>query len=404
MNISKEKPSKKVPFTFATFIFVIAIFCFATTVRTPITGVGTIISYIQADLGISNTLAGFLTTIPLLAFAVCSPFAPKIARKFSIEYTLFYSLIILSLGIILRSVGNIPLLIFGTLLIGVAISFGNVLFPSLFKAKYPYHVGIFTSIYTVSMNISAAASLAFSQPIAENTPYGWQGALGCTVILGIVTMVVWIPILRSRRVKATSSQENKKKMKIWKSSLAWAIAIAMGMQSLLFYCTTAWVPEILVSQGFSLEKAGLMTSICQLSQLPATFLIPILAEKMKSQQPIVYFFTLCYLVGFSGILFQWTNLEFIWMILLGLASGTSFGLALMFFTLRTKTAYEAAEISGFAQSFGYLIAAVGPVLFGFIQDVMGSWTVPNSLFIIVTVVLFIFSLISSKNRYIHENI
>ncbi|WP_096549895.1 CynX/NimT family MFS transporter [Ureibacillus thermosphaericus] len=399
MKIEHESSVKKLHFTFTTFIFFIAIIFFATTVRTPITGVGSIISYIREDLGISNTLAGFLTTIPLLAFAIVSPFAPKISRKFSMEYTLFCSLILLTIGIILRSAGNIPLLIIGTILIGVAISFANVLFPSFFKAKYPYHVGLLMGIYTVSMNISAAASLAFSQPIAEHA--GWQGALGCTVIFGLLTMIAWIPILRSEHVEqGKTEKEAKLGYRIWKSPLAWAIAIAMGMQSLLFYCSTAWMPEILVSQGFSLDKAGLMASVFQLSQMPMTFFVPILAEKLSSQQPIVYFFTLCYLIGFSGLLFQWTDAILIWMMLLGLAAGASFGLVLMLFTLRTRNAYEASEISGFAQSFGYLIAAVGPVLFGFIQEITGSWTVPNILFIATSIILFVFSFISSKKRYI----
>lgn len=400
MNFERETPNKKSFFTFATVSFVIAIIFFATTVRTPITGVGTIIPYIRDDLGISYTLAGFLTTIPLLAFAIVSPFAPKIARKWSMEYTLFYSLILLSVGIILRSVGNVPLLIFGTILIGVAISFGNVLFPSLFKAKYPYRVGLLTGVYTVSMNISAAASLAFSQPIAEYTNYGWQGALGCTVIFVLITIVVWIPILRSERVETANTNPDKKSIKIWKSPLAWAIAMAMGMQSLLFYCATAWVPEILVSQGLSLDKAGIMTSLFQLCQIPFTFFTPIIAEKLSSQRPIVYFFTICYFISFSGLLFQWTDFILLWMLLLGFAAGSSFGLVLMFFTLRTKTAYEASEISGFAQSFGYLVAAIGPVLFGFIQEMTGSWTIPNLLFMAASLVLFIFSFISAKQRYI----
>lgn len=214
-------------------------------------------------------------------------------------------------------------------------------------------------------------------------------------------MIAWIPILRSEHVEqGKTEKEAKLGYRIWKSPLAWAIAIAMGMQSLLFYCSTAWIPEILVSQGFSLEKAGLMASVFQLSQMPMTFFVPILAEKLSSQRPIVYFFTLCYLIGFSGLLFQWTDGILIWMMLLGLAAGASFGLVLMLFTLRTRNAYEASEISGFAQSFGYLIAAVGPVLFGFIQEITGSWTVPNILFIATSIILFVFSFISSKKRYI----
>ncbi len=174
----------------------------------------------------------------------------------------------------------------------------------------------------------------------------------------------------------------------------------MGFQSLLFYCSATWIPEILVSQGFSAESAGWMTSIMQYSQIPMTFLIPIVAEKLNSQRPIVWIFTICYLVGFSGIFFKITDLTLVWMISLGLAGGASFGLCMMLFILRTKTAYEASQISGFAQSVGYLLAAVGPVLFGYLHDATNSWSIPTILFIVVSVLLFIFAFISSKNRYL----
>ncbi|MDM5331848.1 MFS transporter [Ureibacillus composti] len=396
------QPQRKLLFSITTLLFVLAIIFLATTLRTPLTAVGPIIPYIREGLGISNVLAGFLTTIPLLAFAVVSPFAPRIARKFGMELTLFYSVILLTLGIVVRSIGDTPLLIVGTILIGVAISFGNVLIPSFFKLRYPYQVGLLMGIYTVAMNVSAGLAIGVSQPIAENTPFGWQGALGFPIILTIITLIVWLPLIKGEKVDLSTmtNTSSKEGTKLWKSPLAWAIAATMGFQSLLFYCTVAWVPSILMAQGLSPEGAGWMTSIMQYAQIPMTFLIPIIAEKFASQRPIVLFFTFFYVVGFIGMLFEWTNLAFLWMICLGFAGGASFGLCMMLFTLRTKTAYEAAEISGFAQSVGYLLAAVGPVLFGYLFDVTNSWDVPNILFIIVAIILFIAGFISSKQQYI----
>ncbi|RUL50324.1 MULTISPECIES: MFS transporter [Lysinibacillus] len=387
----------------STILFIIAIIFFATTLRTPITAVGPIISDIREGLGISNVLAGFLTTIPLLAFAIVSPFAPRVSRMFGMEKTLFYSVILLTIGIVLRSLGTVSLLIFGTALIGIAISFGNVLMQGFFKLKYPYHIGLLTGIYTVAMNVSAGVSIGISNPIASNPTFGWQGALAFSVILTLITLVVWIPLLRGEKVdlsSLSSSDSTKEETKLWKSPLAWMIAIAMGFQSILFYCSTTWLPEILISQGYSETGAGLMTSVMTYAQIPMTFIIPILAEKLKSQRPIVIFFTVCYLFGFAGLLFEWTNLAFLWMVLLGLAGGASFGLCLMLFTLRTRTAYEAAQISGFAQSVGYLLAAVGPVLFGYLHDATGSWNLPIWLFIVATIVLLISAYMSSKESYI----
>lgn len=395
--------SKKFNFTASTFTFVLAIIFLATTLRTPLTSVGPIISSIQDDLGISYVLGGFLTTIPLIAFAIVSPFAPNIARKLGMEITLFYSLILLTLGIVLRSLGTTSLLIFGTVLIGVAISFGNVLVPSLFKLKYPMKIGLLTGIYTVSMNISAGTGLGISNPIAQSTSWGWQGALAVPLVFTTITLIAWIPLLRGEKVDLntiSSNATNSPAIKIWKKPLAWAIAFSMGIQSMLFYCSAAWLPEILVSQGYSADQAGWLTSIMQMAQIPMTFLIPIISEKLSSQRPIVCLFTGFYLIGFAGVFLELTGFTILWMIFLGLAGGASFGMVLMFFTLRTKTAYEAAQISGFAQSFGYLLAAGGPVLFGFLHDITGSWDIPNMLFIAASLVLFVFAYIGAKDRFL----
>lgn len=389
--------------TTTTILFVVAIIFFASTLRTPLTGVGPIISFIRDSLGISNVLAGFLTTIPLLAFAIVSPFVPRISRKFGMEWTLFYSIILLTIGIILRSIGSTSLLIIGTILIGVAISFGNVLFPSFFKMKFPFHIGLLTGIYTVSMNISAAVALGISNPIAANSKLGWQGALAIPIILTLITLITWIPLLRGEKVNLNNISKNnttKNETKLWKSPLAWAIAVSMGLQSLIFYCSAAWLPEILISQGFSADKAGWMTSVMQMSQIPMTFLIPIIAEKLRTQRPIVILFTSFYIFGFTGVFFELTDFTVLWMILIGLGGGASFGTVVMLFTLRTKTAYAAAQISGFAQSVGYLLAAAGPVLFGYLHDTANSWHVPNGLFLIVAIILCFSAYFSAKDRYL----
>lgn len=388
--------SKKILSNKSFLFFMIVVFVFATTLRTPITVVGPIISFIRDGLGISNVLAGFLTTIPLVAFAIVSPFAPRIARKCGMEWTLFYSVILLCIGILLRSVGVTALLIGGTILIGIAIAFGNVLIPSYFKWKFPLHIGLLTGVYSVSMNISSGLAAGFSFPIATNA--GWQIALGFSIVLGILTLIIWIPILRTPKVDLHMSTSQTMKTQMWKSPLAWAVAGAMGFQSFLFYCSSAWLPEIFVSQGLDATAAGWMVSVMQFAQIPMTFVIPIIAGKLVSQRPIVNFFTICYLIGFTGVWMEWTSLAILWMIFLGFAGGASFGLVLMLFSLRTETAYDAAELSGFAQSIGYLVAAVGPVLFGYVHDLTNSWSMPLLLFILISVLLFFASFISAKNQ------
>lgn len=397
-DLSHQK-SKKIQLDGKALLFVASIVLLATTLRTPLTLVGPVISFIRDDLGISNVLGGFLTTIPLLAFAVVSPFAPRIARKFGMEWTLFYSVLLLSGGILLRSIGTISFLLIGTILIGVAISFGNVLIPSFFKMRYPLHIGLLTGIYTVSMNLSAGIGAGVSYPVAESS--NWQIALASALVVAVAALIFWLPQLRGEKVSLGESSSNSKGWSSFiRSPIAIAVMLAMGLQSFIFYTTAAWIPEIYIAQGIDANKAGWLFSVLQFSQIPMTFLTPIIAGKMTNQRPIVIVFTAFYLIGFTGVLMEWTDYAFIWMMFLGFAGGSSFSLAMMFFTLRTKTAYDAAELSGFAQSIGYLLAAIGPIGFGFLKDVTGSWFIPNIIFVVIAIILFISAYIAGNNRII----
>ncbi|UED80541.1 MFS transporter [Lysinibacillus sp. CD3-6] len=398
-NEESTYPSRKINWKGTTLLLVIGVIFLASTLRMPLTVVGPIISFIREDLGISNVLAGFLTTIPLLAFALVSPIAPIVARKLGLELTLFLSTILLALGIVLRSLGTTGLLVFGTMIIGVAISFGNVLIPGLLKLKFPYHVGLLMAFFTMSMNLTAGIGAGISYPIA-NASLGWQGALAIAIALVVVTILIWIPQLKFNKPEPTVAT-TKTRIPLWKSPVTWAVTGAMGLQSLLFYTTAAWIPEIYIAQGIAADRAGWMFSIMQISQVPMALAVPIIASKMTSQRPLVLMFTAFYVVGFTGLVMEWTNLAVLWMILLGLAGGASFSLAMMFFTLRTRTAFEAADLSGFAQSLGYLLAAVGPILFGYLHDLFGGWNIAGWLFVVVAVLLFFCSFRASRNEYIN---
>ncbi|MFZ0578249.1 MAG: MFS transporter [Psychrobacillus psychrotolerans] len=390
----------------AFILLIIGIVFISTTLRAPLTAVGPIISYIRDGLDISNVLAGFITTIPLLAFAIVSPFVPKIARRLGMEMTLFLAILLLAIGIIIRSLGTPLLLLLGTALIGVAIAFGNVLLPSFIKLKFPLQLGLMTGVFTVSMNLSAGIGAGISYPIADGTSYGWQGALGFWAILAIIAGIIWLPqVKKKQEIDVVPSSTNVEKAKsILKSPLTWTITLCMGLQSLIFYTTAAWIPEILQTQGMEAEKSGWMLSIMQFAQLPMTFLIPILAGRFKDQRILVLVFTIFYLIGFTGLLYGDISLTLLWMVALGLGGGASFGLVMMFFSLRSRTPMEAADLSGVAQSFGYLLAAVGPVFFGFIHDATGSWEIPKILFIVTVILLFFAGMHAGRDRFVSEEV
>ncbi|RFB14966.1 MFS transporter [Bacillus sp. HNG] len=382
-------------------LLIIGIIFVAFNLRPAITSVGPIIELIRSDLGISNGVAGFITTLPLISFAILSILAPKIGQMIGNERTIFLGLLVLCIGIITRSLGFMPTLFLGTLLVGVGVAIGNVLIPSIVKLHFPLKVGIVTSIYTTSMNTLAAIGSGVSIPLAKGQSLGWKWALAFWTVLAVIAMIIWLPQLRNNNKTSASYSGPSSNGAMWRSSIAWQVTLFMGLQSFLFYCTVAWLPEILESHGMQLSIAGWMVSLMQLVGLPTTFLAPVIANRLKSQKMMVCIIGIVYLTGIMGLMFVQTNILLILSIIcIGAAQGASISLALTMIGLRTKDSRQAANLSGMAQSIGYLLAAIGPTLVGFLFDYTQSWLTPLVIFIVISILMTIAGVGAGRNRYV----
>ncbi|WP_110926132.1 CynX/NimT family MFS transporter [Bacillus massiliglaciei] len=394
-----ENPSVHRP---AVWIMIIGIIFIAANLRAPLTSVGPLVGFIRDDIHLSNTLAGLITTLPLLAFALFSPIVPKLGRKFGAEAVILVSIISLTIGIFLRSISGAAALYMGTAILGLAIAVSNVLLPGLIKREFPERIGVMTGVYSISMNLLGAIASGISVPLAVGAGLGWKGALGIWGILSFISLLFWLPQIK-RRTKGTESihhHQPESHVNVWKSALAWQVTLFMGLQSMVFYILIAWLPEILTEQGLSSDHSGWLLSMMQLALLPFTFIVPVLAGRMSSQRSLVTISAILLLSGTLGLLYGSMNLIILWMILLGIGGGFAFGLAMMFFGLRSETAGQAAELSGMAQAVGYLLAATGPTLFGFLHDATNSWTVPLFILAGASILLFIFGLGAARDRYI----
>lgn len=176
----------------------------------------------------------------------------------------------------------------------------------------------------------------------------------------------------------------------------------MGGQSLMFYTLIAWMPDILNTIGYDARSAGWMVFLMQAAIIPTTFVVPVIALKLKNQVGLAIGTALLFMIGFSGLLFGSMMLVPLWAIFLGIAGGSGFSLSMVFFTLRTKNGREAVELSGMAQSFGYMLAAVGPVFAGVLYDIGRGWTLPILFLLFISIIILIAGIISGKEGTISE--
>ncbi|MCB0375215.1 MAG: MFS transporter [Sinomicrobium sp.] len=355
-------------------------------------GVGPLVEDIRRATGLSNGLLGLLTTLPLLAFGLISSLTPLFTRRFGIGGTLLGAMLLLTLGIAMRAVNWIPALFLGTLLSGIAIAFGNVLLPSLTKRNFESNSGFITSLYSSMMAIGAALAAGVSVPLADDLGLGWRGSLGVWAILSLIAFLVWLP--QVKRLKNTGSNRSYRASmkKLGSSRAAWQVALFMGFQYITFYVILASLLAILQSRGFDATFSGWMLSLSQATGILGSLTIPVLAGKRKDQRSIVLFLFGLEIISLIGLLLPQLGGVAVWAALIGFVLGGTFGLALLFIVLRSHDADSATELSGMAQSIGYLVAATGPIIFGIIFDVTAGWAFPFVFLFVTALVKFIMGL------------
>ncbi|STA63021.1 Inner membrane transport protein YeaN [Citrobacter amalonaticus] len=354
----------------------------AINLRFPFTSISPVITLIQDHFQLSITSVGWLNSLPLFAFAVFSPLSATIARRFGLERTLFCALMVISVGILLRSAGSMWALYVGTILIGTGIALGNVLLPGLIKRDFAGNVASMTGAYSITMGAAGAVGSAIIIPLAQHL--GWNTALALLVVAPALALIIWFPQLINHQKLRLSGQNQTTSVSVWTSPLAWQVTLFMGLNAMPFYVAVGWLPAILTDNGISPERAGAVHGMLQFTTAIPGLILAATLRRLKDQKLAAVVVSLLSGISLIGMLYT-PGLSMLWAAILGFGCGASMMLGLTFIGLRTTNAGDAAALSGMAQCVGYLMAAMGPLLLGKVHDWSGGWTVPLLMTAAITV-------------------
>lgn len=380
-------------------LLIAGILFIASTLRVTFTGAAPLLDAIRADYGLSTAQTGMLTTLPLLAFGLVSPLAAGVGRRLGIERSLLVALVLICLGIGLRSLPSTALLFGGTAIIGCGIALGNVLLPGLIKRDFSQHVARMTGAYSITMGGAAALGSAMVVPLAL-AGFGWHGALLMLMVFPLLALLVWLPQTRKTTTAPLTGSGAMHNRGIWRSALAWQVTLFLGINSLVYYVIIGWLPAILQSLGYSEAQAGSLHGLLQLATAAPGLAIPLILHRLKDQRAIAIIVALMCAISACGLWF-WPGQALVWTLIFGFGSGATMILGLTFIGLRANSAHQAAALSGMAQTIGYLLAACGPPLMGKIHDANGDWQIPLLAVALISVVMALFGALAGRDREIN---
>ncbi|WP_205826290.1 CynX/NimT family MFS transporter [Microbispora catharanthi] len=389
----------------------------ALNLRPVVTSLGPVLEEARAALGMSATVAGLLTSVPAVCFALIGSAAPRLARRHGPEGVVLAGMAAVALGLALRPfVGSTPvfLTLSGFALAGIAVA--NVLLPVVVKQRFPDRVGMMTGLYSMALNLGAAAA-AVTVPLAGVFGGDWRAGLGAWAVLAAVAVPPWVALARDGRRppgKQDGQQTGRQAgraagghaaagagahVRVARSPTAWALAVFFGLQATSAYVIMGWLPQVFRDAGLSAEAAGLLFAATSVLGVPLSFVLAAVAGRLRNQSGIAVLLGAFGLAGYAGLWAAPAAAPWLWAVLLGVAN-CSFPLALTMIAMRGRDGATVIRLSAFAQSVGYLLSVPGPILVGALYQHTGGWQGPLAFVVCLMVPQIAAGYLAGRDRQI----
>jgi MFS transporter, CP family, cyanate transporter len=384
-------------------LLVAAIVVLALNLRGPIVAVSAVLEPIRADLGISASTAGLLTSLPVLCFGVATPLASALLARTGLGRGVSLSLVVLLVGIVVRSLDGLPAALTGTVLIGLAITVANVAVPVVIGRDLPGWSGAVLGIYTAALNVGSMITLSFTVPIADVA--GWRIALLAWGALVLGGLAVWWYATRRQvregpadRGGGTADRSTAADDRVWwRRPVVWGLTVGFAGQAFAYYGVTAWLPQLLRDElGMTPGAAGASSSIFQIAALVGAFGVPVLLRICPGPRMVVLIVAAAWTTLPLGLLFapQWWA---VWCSIAGAAQGGGLTVIFALVVHRARDLTENRRMSALVQGGGYVVAATGPTVLGAVHEATRSWTAPL-LVVLVAILLLAVAATASAGR------
>ncbi|NQX06694.1 MFS transporter [Rathayibacter sp. VKM Ac-2856] len=386
----------------APWLFVLAVALVALVLRGPIVAVAPVIDAIRDDLSLSSGQAGVLTSIPVLCFALATPLALLVIRRAGPDAAVTITVLGVALGTILRSAGDVALVVAGTIVIGVVITIGNVVVPVVIRRDIaPERVDLTTGVYTAALNIGSTITSLGTAPLA--VALGWRGALLAWLALNALAIAGWLlargpaRALRPAPRPPVARGPQEPAPRIWRSATVLALAVCFASQAFSYYGVTAWLPSLLVdTNGFSIEAAGASSSVFQIAAIIGALGVPLVVRRLRPLGSIVLIGVLWCTVPLGLLLAP--QLWALWCLLGGAAQGGGITVVFVLLVRLSRSDRHASRLSATVQGLGYAVAATAPTVIGLAHDLTGGWSAPLLIVLTATCSFLAFGILAATRQ------
>jgi MFS transporter, CP family, cyanate transporter len=298
--------------------------------RLTVLAIPPVVPLLHADLRLSETAIGWLSSLPPMLFAIAAVPGALLIARFGIVPALLVGLLLNAAGGAARAaIPDVAFLYASTIVMAAGVSIMQPALPPLVRAWFPQRMGFATAVYTNGLLVGEILPVAFTIPLILPLVHdSWRlnFVVWSAPVLATALLVVLCAPRRSE-VQNTEAVAKRRWWPDWRRPLIWRLGLIFGSVNAIYFVTNAFLPDYVISTGRPDLVSSALTAI-NVGQLPASFLMLPLAGRLVGR-PWAYASTgllsLLSVVGMMSMSGVWIVF---WSGLLGFTDSTTFILAL----------------------------------------------------------------------------
>jgi CP family cyanate transporter-like MFS transporter len=338
--------------------------------RVTILAVPPVVPMLHADLGLGETGIAVLSSLPALMFAWAAIPGSALIARFGALRTLVIGLLLTAAASALRGAVPGSLLLFGaTLLMGLGVAIMQPSLPPLVRAWLPKRIGFGTAVYTSGLLLGELLGVWLTIPYVLPLVGGsWRLAFVAWAIPVAATALL-VLAFRPRHRLAAPAGAVRLWWPDWRNPLLWRLGFILGSVNTIYFATNTFLPDYLTYIGRP-EMIGAALTGLNLGQIPASFLMLLLAGKLARRPSSYVLSGLLTLIGLVGMVAMNDWIVF-WAGVVGFADAVTLVLALALPALLSPSE-DVPRVSAGMFTISYHWAVIVPIVGGLAWDATGS--------------------------------
>jgi CP family cyanate transporter-like MFS transporter len=202
----------------------------------------------------------------------------------------------------------------------------------------------------------------------------WSLALAFWAIPALIALAAWTYTERNSPAHDRPSAIVRIRELPWRNKIAWALALSMALNSIIFYSSLAWIAPSYQARGWTQENAGWLFGLFTSAQVVAGFVLVALAVRIRHRRTLFTVAIVATSIALISIAWLPDFLPWLALLILGFFLSGTFAMALGLISEYSKDSASAARLSAMTFFITYTVAAAGPLIAGVLLDYFDSWS------------------------------